>query len=112
MFYVQTFRSYINIITEQLAYFVSSINAISQPEVCKSKSTLKNLLEFASHVSNGLKNGYPTDVVSTDFSKSFDNASHYILHCKLDCFWFSSFFLKWISTYLIGSNLIFKYLFI
>jgi hypothetical protein len=45
----------------------------------KNRSTVTNLLEYASFVLNSIEEGWQVDSVYTDYSKAFDRVRHQLL---------------------------------
>lgn len=66
------------------------------------KSTLTNLLEFVTRVTDSMLDGGQLDVIFTDFSKAFDRVSHSLLLLKLQNFGIKSNALRWFKSYLSG----------
>ena len=66
------------------------------------KSTLTNLLEFATQITDSILNGGQLDVIFTDFSKAFDHVPHGLLLLKIQNFGIKSNMLRWFRSYLSG----------
>ena len=68
------------------------------------RSCSTNLLETLDLITHALSNGYPVDVVYTDFAKAFDKVSHSKLVFKLKFYGFNERLLNWISSFLTGRS--------
>lgn len=66
------------------------------------RSTLTNLLEYATHITDSMIDGGQLDTIFTDFSKAFDQVSHRLLLLKLQNFGIKSNVLSWFTSYLSG----------
>ena len=66
----------------------------------KGRSTLSNLLEYSSFISDALEKGYQVDTVYTDFAKAFDRVSHAHLINKLKVWGFSNTIISWFKSFL------------
>jgi hypothetical protein len=53
--------------------------SINQHGFMKNRSTVTNLLEYASFVLNSIEEEWQVDSVYTDFSKAFDRVRHQLL---------------------------------
>jgi hypothetical protein len=53
--------------------------SINQNGFMKNRSTMTNLLEYASFVLNSIEDGNQVDSIYTDFSKAFDRVLHQLL---------------------------------
>jgi hypothetical protein len=58
---------------------LKNLMAINQHGFMKNRSTITNLLEYASFVLNSIEDGNQVDSVYTDFSKAFDRVFHQLL---------------------------------
>ena len=66
----------------------------------KGKSTLTNLIETTSSLTESMEAGSQTDVIYTDLSKAFDILPHEIILFKLEKLKFPLYFINWVRTYL------------
>ena len=64
------------------------------------RSCSTNLLESLDVNTQALSEGYPVDVVYTDFAKAFDKVSHPKLIFKLKFYGFSERLINWINSFL------------
>jgi hypothetical protein len=55
---------------------LKNLMSINQHGFMKNRSTITNLLEYASFVLNSIEDGNQVDSVYTDFSKAFDRVRH------------------------------------
>jgi len=84
--------------------FLKLLNVLSpcQHGFVKRRSTTTNLLELSSIVINGFKKKMKTDLIYTDFCKSFDSLNHslliQIILIKLSQLGFPCNLLTWISS--------------
>jgi hypothetical protein len=63
-----------------ICFFFGQFSIMSaQHGFFKGRSTMTNLIEFTSYVSNCMENGVQEDAIYTDFSKAFDKVSHRLL---------------------------------
>jgi hypothetical protein len=53
--------------------------SVNQHGFMKNRSTVTNLLEYASFVLNSIEEGWQVDSVYTDYSKAFDRVRHQLL---------------------------------
>ncbi len=72
----------------------------SQHGFVTKKSTLTNLLEFTTRITDSILDGGQLDIIFTDFSKAFDQVSHELLLLKLQNFGIKSNILQWFRSYL------------
>jgi hypothetical protein len=56
---------------------------VNQHGFMKNRSTMTNLLEYASFVLNSIEEGWQLDCVYTDFSKAFDRVRHQLLLAEM-----------------------------
>ncbi|CAF1102459.1 unnamed protein product [Brachionus calyciflorus] len=61
-----------------------------------------NLISNSQH--EALANGYPIDIIYTNFAKAFDKVSHRKLLFKLKYYGFGDMLIKWIKSYLSGGK--------
>ena len=93
-------KAFEHIVTDSITPQVTPIISDTQHGFTKGRSTVTNLLEFTSFVTDGFAAGKQTDVVFTDFTKVFDRLHHPLLLIKLDNTGFSPLLLRWIESYL------------
>jgi hypothetical protein len=72
--------------------------SINQHGFMKSRSTITNLLEYASFVLNSIEDGNQVDSIYTDFSNAFDRVRHHLLPNEMSvgieppkCMWLGSY---------------------
>jgi uncharacterized protein YijF (DUF1287 family) len=58
---------------------LTNLISVNQHGFMKNRSTVTNLLEYASFVLNSIEEGWQVDSVHTDFSKAFDRVRHQLL---------------------------------
>jgi hypothetical protein len=58
---------------------LKNVMSINQHGFMKNRSTIANLLEYASFVLNSIEDGNQVDSIYTDFSKAFDRVRHQLL---------------------------------
>jgi hypothetical protein len=75
---------------------------IQQHGFVSKKSTVTNLLSYASELSRSIEKGDEVDSVYTDFSKAFDKVSHQVIMEKLIDIGFGGSLLKWLQSYIVG----------
>jgi hypothetical protein len=82
---------------------------INQHGFMKNRSTITNLLEYASFVLNSIAAGYQVDSVYKDFSKAFDRVRHQLLLNEMSvdiepasCMWLGSYLSGRIQKIRIG----------
>jgi hypothetical protein len=75
---------------------LNNLMSINQHGFMKNRSTITNLLEYASFVLNSIEDGNQVDSIYTDFSKAFDRVRHQLLLNKIsvgiDCQWIAGLF--------------------
>ena len=72
----------------------------SQHGFLPNKSCLTNLMETLDFITEALSNGYPIDIIYTDFAKAFDKVSHKKLLYKLKFYGFGDGLINWIKAFL------------
>jgi hypothetical protein len=77
---------------------IAAIVDINQHGFMKNRSTITNLLEYASFVLNSIENSNQVDLIYTDFSKAFDCVRHQLLLNEMSagigparCMWLRSY---------------------
>jgi hypothetical protein len=68
------------------------------------KSCVTNLLESLDIITKALAEGFPVDVIYTDFAKAFDKVCHRKLLYKLKFYGFGESLIKWIRGFLVGRS--------
>jgi hypothetical protein len=75
----------------------------------KNRSTITNLLKYASFVLNSIENGYQIDSIYTDFTKAFNPVRHQLLLDEMSvgidpalCMWLGSYLSGRIQKIRIG----------
>jgi hypothetical protein len=58
---------------------LKNLMSINKHDFMKNRSTITNLMEYASFVLNSIEDGNQVDSVYTDFSKAFDRVRHQLL---------------------------------
>jgi hypothetical protein len=58
---------------------LKNLVSINQHDFMKNRSTITNLLEYASFMLNSIEDGNQVDSIYTDFSKAFDRVRHQLL---------------------------------
>jgi hypothetical protein len=58
---------------------LKNLISVNQHGFMKNRSTVTNLLEYASFVLNSIEEGWQVDSVYTDFSKAFDRVRHQLV---------------------------------
>jgi hypothetical protein len=58
---------------------LKNLMSINQHGFMNNRSTITNLLEYASFVLNSIEDGNQVDSIYTDFSKAFDRVRHLLL---------------------------------
>jgi hypothetical protein len=58
---------------------LKNIMSINRHGFMKNRSTITNLVEYASFVLNSIEDGNQVDFIYTDFSKAFDRVRHQLL---------------------------------
>jgi hypothetical protein len=83
--------------------------SINQHGFMKNRSTIKNLLEYASFVLNSIEDGNQVDSIYTDFSKAFDHVRDQLLLNEMSvgieparCMWLGSYLSARIQKIRIG----------
>jgi len=89
-----------HIIADQLNSSLKPVISESQHGFMRNKSTVTNLLEFTSLVTDGFSDGKQTDVTYTDIAKAFDRLCQNLLCWKLDHIGLPPILVKWIESYL------------
>lgn len=89
-------RIIFNKVYQHVREFITS----AQHGFVSGKSTLTNLLEFATKITDSILDGGQLDVIFTDFSKAFDQVSHRLLLLKLQKLGIKSNILQWFRSYL------------
>jgi len=89
-----------HIISDQLNSTLQPLISPSQHGFTKNRSTVTNLLEFTTLVTDGFAAGMQTDVTYTDFTKAFDRLCQALVCFKLDKIGFAPLLVKWIESYL------------
>jgi hypothetical protein len=76
----------------------NNLISIKQDGFMKNRSTITNLLEYASFVLNSIEGGSQVDSIYTDFSKTFDRVRHQLLLNEMSvgikparCMWLGSY---------------------
>ena len=66
------------IVIKQLTLFLEDNHILHQSQYgfIHSRSTLTNLLSFDNRIADILSKGHPYDIITIDFKKAFDKASH------------------------------------
>lgn len=90
------------ILTDSISHQISTLLSPCQHGFRKSRSTITNVLEFTTKISDGFMNKMQTDAIYTDFSKAFDKVNHSLLFFKLDSMGFSDKLVYWLKSYLTG----------
>jgi hypothetical protein len=62
---------------------LKNLISVNQHGFMKIRSTVTNLLEYASFVLNTIEEGWQVDSVHTEFSKAFDRVCHQLLLEKM-----------------------------
>jgi hypothetical protein len=85
---------------------LKNLMSVDQHGFMKNRSTVTNLLEYASFVLNSIEEGLQVDFVYTDFSKAFDRVRHQLLLEEMSvgieparCLWLRSYLtgrIQWI----------------
>jgi hypothetical protein len=77
---------------------LTNLKSINQHGFMKNRSTITNLLEYASFVLNSIEDGNQVDSIYTDFSKGFDRVRHQLLLNEMSvgieparCMWLGSY---------------------
>jgi hypothetical protein len=85
---------------ELLYNYLKNPMSINQHGFMKNRSTITDLLKYASFVLNSIENGNQVDSVYTDFSKAFDRVRHQLLLNEMSmgieptrCMWLGSYLL-------------------
>lgn len=91
-------RIIFNRVLEHVKEFLSP----AQHGYITARSTMTNLLEYVTHVTDAMLDGGQLDTVFTDFSNAFDQVSHQLLLIKLQNFGLKGDVLKWFESYLSG----------
>jgi hypothetical protein len=88
---------------------LKNLISVNQHGFMKNRSTVTNLLEFASFVLNSIEDGWQVDSVYTDFLKAFDRVRHQLLLEKMSvgiepdrCLWLRSYLTGRIQSIRIG----------
>lgn len=90
------------LIHDSLYDFVKPLISDKQHAFQKCRSTVSNLLEHVTFLSNSLDRHDQIDVIYADMSKAFDLVSHTVLCQKLGSFGITGFLLDWFRSYLSG----------
>jgi hypothetical protein len=90
---------------------LKDLMSINQHGFMKNRSTMMNLLEYASYMLNSIENGNQVDSVCTDFSKAFDRVRLQLLLNKMSvgiestrCMWLGSSLSERIQKIRIGDT--------
>jgi Reverse transcriptase (RNA-dependent DNA polymerase)/Endonuclease-reverse transcriptase len=77
---------------------LKNLISVNQHGFMKNRSTVTNLMEYASFVLNAIEKGWQVDSVYTDFSKAFDRVRHQLLLEEMSigieparCLWLKSY---------------------
>jgi hypothetical protein len=77
---------------------LKNLISVNQHGFMKNRSTMANLLEYASFVLNSIEEGWQVDSVYTNFSKAFDRVRHQLLLEEMSmgieparCLWLRSY---------------------
>jgi hypothetical protein len=77
---------------------LKNLMSINQHSFMKNRSTITNLLEYASFVLNSIEDGNQVDSIYTDFSKALDRVRHQLLLNEMSvrieparCMWLGSY---------------------
>ena len=89
-----------SIVSDQLQWFSKSIIPPEEYGFFANRSTLSNLLEFRSFITEAFTDHLQVDSVYTDFAKAFDRVNHRFLLAKLDKLGFKNTTVKWLSSFL------------
>ena len=89
-----------HIIADQLSSSLQPVISQHQHGFMRNKSTVTNLLEFTSLVTDGFSDGKQTDVTYTDIAKAFDRLCQTLLCWKLDHIGLPPILVKWVESYL------------
>jgi hypothetical protein len=88
---------------------LKNLISVNQHGFMKNRSTMTNLLEYASFVLNSIEEGCRVDSVYTDFSKAFDQVRHQLLLEEMSmgielarCLWLRSYLTEIIQRIRIG----------
>jgi hypothetical protein len=88
---------------------LKNLMSISQHGFMKNRSTITNLLEYASFVLNSIADGNQVDSIYTDFSKAFDRVRYQLLLNEISvgieparCMWLGSYLSGRIQKIRIG----------
>jgi hypothetical protein len=88
---------------------LKNLITINQHGFMKNRSTITNLVEYASFVLNSIADGYQVDSVYTDFSQAFDRVRHQLLLNEMSvdiepaiCMWLGSYLSERIQKIRIG----------
>ena len=68
------------------------------------KSCSTNLLETLDSISEAVAQGFPVDIIYTDFAKAFDKVSHRKLLYKLKYYGFGDDLINWIKAFLLNRS--------
>lgn len=89
------------IVHQKILAHVSNHLDPSQHGFLPKKSTVSNLFEYVSFLSEQLEAKEQVDMIYIDLSKAFDTISHDHLICKLEVFGINGNLQRWIATYLL-----------
>ena len=92
------------LICDKLTGFVLRFVNSAQHGFVKGKSCETNLTTFMNFLMKNMEDGYQIDTIYTDFSKAFDRVHHGLLLRKLGTLGVPSFFIRWLSSYLINRS--------
>ena len=88
------------LVADRLSRICRPLLSDKQHGFCKGRSTLSNLLEYSTFISESLEKGYQVDAVYTDFAKAFDRVSHSHLLNKLEGWGFPCSIISWFRSFL------------
>lgn len=94
-----------SLVYDQLYYHIQPFIRPEQHGFVKGKSTVSNLLEYTSYISEAFNDHVQVDCVYTDFRKAFDRVNHRMLLCKLDTCWgIHGSLLRWLESYIVNRS--------
>lgn len=98
-----------SLVANKILFELNNIIVDNQHGFRRNKSTITNLLQFQTFLSDALSNGSNVDVIYTNFTKAFDKINHHILFAKLKQIGVCDPFLSWLRSFVENSYQIVAY---
>lgn len=98
-----------SLVANKILFELNNIIVDNQHGFRRNKSTITNLLQFQTFLSDAPSNGSNVDVMYTDVTKAFDKINHHILFANLKQIGVCDPFLSWLRSFVVNRYQIVAY---